>query len=289
MASGAGVHPAVLFAVNARTEILAGRTVASECSTVAAAGCGPWGKQNWDWHPEFMRSWIVWVIELDDSSWFATFTEAGLLAKLGINSHGLAVGLSRLNSPSDGFPDDALPVHVLLRVALERCATVEDVSDLIDEAASCASSCVTVAAVTGDRMVAAVAFSLNASAVIRADANGILLHTNHFMSDAGWEAGLVGERSANSAPRLRTLSERSVDGHSEDATWAEEPLATQANGDGCLCHHTGADEPATLASVTLLPAARRMSLALGTPCSPPRAPVEPELLLSSAQVASAAR
>ena len=51
--------------------------------------------QNWDWHPDLSASTVIWIVEHDDS-WFATLTEAGILAKIGLNDAGLGVCLNIL-------------------------------------------------------------------------------------------------------------------------------------------------------------------------------------------------
>src|SRR3954451_3552940 len=90
IAKGADVDPHDLFAVNARTEILAG---ADECSVIGAGGLLA---QNWDWHPDLSDSTVVWIVEMPDGRWFATLTEAGILAKIGLNDAGLGVCLNIL-------------------------------------------------------------------------------------------------------------------------------------------------------------------------------------------------
>jgi len=82
IARGANTDPHVLRAVNARTELLNG---ADECSVQGAGGLLA---QNWDWHPDLAASTVIWIVETP-TSWFATVTEAGILAKIGLNDVGL--------------------------------------------------------------------------------------------------------------------------------------------------------------------------------------------------------
>jgi isopenicillin-N N-acyltransferase like protein len=98
IAAGAGVDELALRAVNARTEILAGQGLC-ECSVV---GTGAVLAQNWDWHPDFAASTLVWVVEQPGGGWFATLTEAGLLAKIGLNSAGLGMCLNLLATSAAG-------------------------------------------------------------------------------------------------------------------------------------------------------------------------------------------
>src|SRR5918994_7220262 len=113
IARGADVDPHFLRAANARTEILNG---ADECSVQGAGGLLA---QNWDWHPDLAESTVIHIVEHGDQQWFATVTEAGILAKIGLNRHGLGVCLNILRTTADGGTDGT-PIHLLLRQLLER-------------------------------------------------------------------------------------------------------------------------------------------------------------------------
>jgi hypothetical protein len=45
--------------------------------------------QNWDWHPDLIESRVVWTITEPGGRWLTTLTEAGILAKVCLNSRGL--------------------------------------------------------------------------------------------------------------------------------------------------------------------------------------------------------
>src|ERR671916_2969823 len=69
MAEGAGVAPELLWAVNARTELLGG---GGECSLIGRlVGREVRLAQNWDWHPDLAASWVAWTVE-HDGTWFST-------------------------------------------------------------------------------------------------------------------------------------------------------------------------------------------------------------------------
>ena len=95
MAAGAGVPLKALLALNARTEVMAG-VGPTECSVVGAGGLLA---QNWDWHPE--SATVIQIVE-HDQGWFVTLTEAGILAKIGLNDAGLGVCLNLLRTTADG-------------------------------------------------------------------------------------------------------------------------------------------------------------------------------------------
>ena len=75
-------------------------------------------------------------------------TEAGILAKLGMNGRGLAVGLNVLEHRRDGGPP-GVPIHIVLRALLDSCATVEDAESLIADVRTSASSAITVVDAAG--------------------------------------------------------------------------------------------------------------------------------------------
>jgi isopenicillin-N N-acyltransferase-like protein len=154
IASGAGQAPDVLFAINARTELLAGGLVAGtagECSTVAvldrqrASGVLA---QNWDFHPDLAASRVLWTVDDGDERRFTTFTEAGILAKIGSNANGVALAINFLATDLDGGLD-GVPVHVLCRAVLEEARTVGEARDLIAGSPVSASVCMTVAGPDG--------------------------------------------------------------------------------------------------------------------------------------------
>ena len=162
IASGAEQAPEVLFALNARTELLAGGLVAgtaAECSTVAvldddrASGVLV---QNWDFHPDLADSRVLWIVDDGDARRFTTFTEAGILAKIGSNAHGVALAINFLATDRDGGLD-GVPVHVLCRAVLEEARTVAQARELIARTPVSASVCMTVAGPGGSDGAAGVA------------------------------------------------------------------------------------------------------------------------------------
>jgi isopenicillin-N N-acyltransferase-like protein len=246
IARGAHVDPHQLKAVNARTEILAGHGP-TECSVVGAGGLLA---QNWDWHPE--SATVIQIVE-HDKGWFVTLTEAGILAKIGLNDAGLGVCLNLLRSTADGGCTGTA-IHVLLRQTLETCRTVDEAIDLLGGAQTSASSAVTVAT-PGD--VATLELSPGDANVIR----GIVgAHTNHFLEPP--RAGEDAMDSESTIPRLRTIRDeplldalRSHDGHPQS-----------------VCRHLDPGEPwaeqtVTVASVVMNLAKLRFHVAAGHPCT----------------------
>jgi len=185
IAAGAGQPPELLFAINARTELLAGGQVAGtgECSTVAVLDAERRSgllAQTWDFHPDLAASRVVWTVAQADGRSHTTFTEAGILAKIGTNSDGVALAINFLATDRDGGLD-GVPVHVLCRAVLEEARTLAQARALITAAPRSASVCMTVAGPDGDGGVAAGAFELWPGGTLEVEASegGWLAHTNH--------------------------------------------------------------------------------------------------------------
>lgn len=124
MADGSG-HPAHrLAALNARTEMLYGTGYRDEgCTSLSVLPQYTEEghtllAQNWDWHPE--QAEVTFLLATRDPSGFAvlSLTEAGMLAKSGLNSAGLGVCANLLISDRDRG-GHGVPYHYLLRGALQ--------------------------------------------------------------------------------------------------------------------------------------------------------------------------
>jgi len=217
IASGCSCRTAEILALNCRSEILppsfpdpaerawlaAVRRSAhiGECTAIAiqpsrSESGGALLAQNWDWLGA-QRGALVLVRARTARTTYLTLTEAGMLAKIGLNRQGLGVCLNILRSREDGLAA-GVPVHVLLRRLLE-CASVGEVEALVGRLRCGASSNI----VCADAAGAAASFELSpaGTAVVRAE-GGVLCHTNHFL-DARLSAMQVAPaESLSSEPRL---------------------------------------------------------------------------------------
>ncbi|HYZ81136.1 MAG TPA: C45 family peptidase, partial [Solirubrobacteraceae bacterium] len=123
LAEGAGLGELDVLAINVRTEIMFAAVARehrpAECTSFAVVpsrvsdGALLIG-QNWDWLPHTADTTVILEVRQDEGPDFVTVVEAGLLAKVGMNSSGVAVGANALVSAADvGTP--GVPFHVLLR------------------------------------------------------------------------------------------------------------------------------------------------------------------------------
>lgn len=219
-----GIDVGTLLALNCRTEILppdfllramvtSGHnpddydTHTNECTSLAVARNNHpvWLAQNWDWVGLQRDALIVLHAKPYNQPACITVTEAGMLAKIGINDKGFAVSLNILRSHDDG-QSPGLPVHFLLRALLE-CSSVEEASDFARRLPFASSSNILIADKSGD--MASLEISPKGCQVLSAE-NNQLCHTNHFLSPelVSNDAGLKGNISTVSrlATAQRNLS-----------------------------------------------------------------------------------
>jgi isopenicillin-N N-acyltransferase-like protein len=269
VARGAEVDPHLLRAVNARTEILGG---ADECSVQGAGGLLA---QNWDWHPDLSASTVIHVVE-HPGGWFATVTEAGILAKIGLNSHGLGVCLNILRTTADGGTGGT-PIHLLLRRTLESAATVEEALDLLTAAEVTASSAVTVAT-PGD--VAHVELSPGGANVIRGSVGA---HTNHFLVPPKRGTDVMAVESPTTHERLEIVRREPL----------LDALRDHTGHPKGVCRHVDPADPwvdrtVTVASVVMNLVRLRLHVAAGPPCTHEHHEVTLPTPASSGRLASTA-
>jgi isopenicillin-N N-acyltransferase-like protein len=203
-------------------------------------------EQNWDWHPDVVP--LLWTVERD-GRWFTTLTEAGILGKIGVSSAGLCFGLNFLRCSLDGGVR-GVPIHVLLRMLLDRCESVDEAVAVLCGATVSASSCITVA--SGDEVVA-VELSPGGARTLR---GAQVLHTNHFLAELPAGEDLEAADEPSTLLRLQAL-ERSGSLRSPLVCRHADPAAAWP------------DRLATLASVVMEPAVPRLRVADGPPCERP--------------------
>jgi isopenicillin-N N-acyltransferase like protein len=227
IAAGAGRHVDEILALNARTEILPPRYPGEahpdrrEISAANLKRCVPdWGEctavavkpahsttgttllaQNWDWLGAQRAALVLLRVRSAEGASCLTLTEAGMLAKVGLNNRGFGLCLNILRSSDDGSRH-GVPVHVLLRALLDR----DNVADAVAFAATLsfgASSNVLCADAGGD--TAAIEFSPRGLEVVYG-VDAPLCHTNHFLAPcaARHEASLA--PSLSTVPRLERIT-----------------------------------------------------------------------------------
>jgi isopenicillin-N N-acyltransferase-like protein len=273
IAAGAGQDALELLAVNARTELLAPGP-AAECSVIGRVGDGRVElAQTWDWHPDLASARVIVTTAPPGRPWFTTVTEAGMLAKLGLNQAGLACGLNFLTCSADGGVD-GIPIHILLRLLLDRCGSATEALELLLGADVSASSCVTVAVQEpGGPTLFAVELSPGGPTVVWPDDDGWLVHTNHFLSPPA--------RGEDTQPRTHPgtlLRHRHLERVLRDGIGPARALAEHFPAGESICRHgdtspVWADRRETLLAIAMDPGAPALGVAAGPPCRFPFEPV----------------
>lgn len=266
-ALAAGVTPIELMLVIARTEILAeaGKSQA-ECSALVALtpeGSAV-GAQTWDWHLELSHLWHVnEVVSGEGTLGHAGFAEAGMLAKIGVNSAGVGVMLNIL--ANEGDRSGGVPVHAVLAAVLNRAMSLDEARSIIASAPTSASSTITVVAPQGALLVEIGPYGKAFLPVSR-----IAAHTNHFVAETMQSGARELSAEAKSHERLKLLARR-IDGM-RGADSAAELTALLRTTDRDAPVSLIADfegprwkRPATLVSVRMDAAARSVGVAAGSP------------------------
>ncbi|MEQ6917703.1 C45 family peptidase [Halomonas aquatica] len=116
IARGAGLDFEDILTLNCRSEI--SLTQASGgCSAFALNRDGTqWLAQNWDWRTDQLHNVVALEISGHDAPALISIGEAGMVAKIGMNEHGLGVCLNAIRSRTCG---EGLPIHIALRKILE--------------------------------------------------------------------------------------------------------------------------------------------------------------------------
>jgi isopenicillin-N N-acyltransferase-like protein len=132
IARGAGLEFADVLAINVRTEVMfaamardATRVprIPPECSSIAVAPSRTRDgrlltAQNWDWLVGAAETLVLLEVSQPQRPDYVTVVEAGLLAKAGMNSAGIALTTNALVCDRD-TGDPGVPYHVLLRAILD--------------------------------------------------------------------------------------------------------------------------------------------------------------------------
>jgi len=281
IADGAGVELDDILAINVRTEIVYPGRLRTAMATAALAECSAFASvaadghvivgQNWDWAPFALDTVIVLQVEPDEGPAFITVVEAGLLAKFGVNSEGLAVITNALGCTEDQCAA-AVPYHVMLR-ALLNCSTTQEADACLAQAPRASSANYLVANASGSVIdIEARPGGPARLHHLTTDDRGVLLHTNHFVSpdfDAVDYADLVATTSQIRLRRFAEIVDAAVDPH-DQARFAA-ALSDHANEPDSVCRHPEAALPTPEQSMTVTSAlidvtGGRFSLSEGPPC-----------------------
>ncbi|MEU8884938.1 C45 family peptidase [Streptomyces hydrogenans] len=270
IADGAGLPAETIAAVNARTEILASTRTGGECSTIVALRDGdeqPVAAQNWDWYAGHAANWLEWEIPYPDGRRTTTLTEYGIVGKIGVNDRGVGCLFNILHHRAD-TGTHGVPVHVVARRLLDEADTVTDALRVIGRAPVSASTTITV---VGGRRAgrSAVAAELwpGGPGHVLPDPDGLLLHTNHFLSRPGADGDTEPRTDPDTLVRYEVLR-RALHGRGRDLAVGD-ALVALADHSGGVCVHVPegrADAFQTLAAVRIDFTTCGLDIHPGPPC-----------------------
>lgn len=301
IAEGAGVDFADILAINVRTEVMfaaRARTATTqraglpgECTAFALAPtASATGQtliaQNWDWLVHCFDTVVVLEVEQPSKPSFVTVVEAGLLAKAGLNSAGLGLCTNALVTDRDaGTP--GLPYHVLLRAILD-CETTTDALMVLQHGIRSSAANYLLGHADGSTMNVEAAPGDFTTLSVLTPERGLLVHANHFLAPPPGTVDYSLWAMPDSAlryGRARTLLEAA--GPRPSREQVQEVLADHAGYPSATCCHPDPrehpmEQGATVASLVIEPAERRIWIADGNPCTAKFRPVEYAQFLAGA-------
>jgi len=177
------VRSEVMFAAKARQALSRPVSGAGECTAFAALPERSGGHmligQNWDWLPHSFDTVAVLEARQIGRPAFVTVVEAGLLAKLGMNSAGVGLVTNAIVTDLDrGEP--GIPYHVLLRSVLDS-ETVTDVLSGLQAGFRSSSANYLLASADGVALDVEAAPGDFSRLRVSGPEDGLLLHTNHLL------------------------------------------------------------------------------------------------------------
>lgn len=219
LAVGADVPADYIYLINARSEMLA--LTAAECTAVAFQKTGLLG-QNWDWAQTLEPLVALLRMTAADGHRLLTFTEPGILAKIGFNSAGVGVCLNILESKIKGA---GFPVHLCLRSALDAPDYPSARSRLIQLSGGKASH-ILLARDSGE----VTGFEYCGQKLYRLEGNqDCLVHTNHYLARADATEAFPATRE-----RLQRGQAMALASQRQEKADLEEILRDQSDGDNSI-------------------------------------------------------
>jgi isopenicillin-N N-acyltransferase-like protein len=181
VAAGSGFELAEILALNARSEIGLGARMVDGCTAFAAFGSATVNRatllcQNWDWRASQHDAFVALLIRRPGKPEITMLTEAGIIGKIGFNSHGLGVCLNAI--VTDQVRIDGTPLHIVLRGILESRNLGEAIETVARASIASAANFLVAQHGVGAVDIEAVPSGMD---VLLPDRD-VLTHTNHLLS-----------------------------------------------------------------------------------------------------------
>lgn len=279
IAEGSGTTFGDILAINVRTEVMYGLgdlRAAADCTAFVALPSTTLDKrtilgQNWDWHPDAFQSCVILAVEGYERPSWVTVVEAGLLAKMGMNSQGVGVVTNAMVTNVDkGEP--GVPFHVMLRSILES-PTFDDAVSRVRLAHRASSANYLIASSEGRGIDLEATPGGSDEVFIVEAADGFIGHANCFVSPDFNVEDQTAAKKPLSLTRQQTIDEMLAThrGH-VTVSLMQELLSDHRHQPNALCRHPRPevepiDQSATVASMIMNLSDREIWIADGQPCS----------------------
>jgi isopenicillin-N N-acyltransferase-like protein len=268
IADGAGLSPEQVYALNGLTDL---RDVLAYADSCRSGGCSSFiiapdradgGRlllgQTWDLYTSNMPFLRIVHRRPDNAPETAGVTTVGCLSLIGLNSEGIAVGNTNLQTRDSRFGVQYLSLlHRLLR-----CVTLDEAADVVSNAPRAAAHYFYVGGPDGR----AAGFECSTIRHARFDvAHGVFVHCNHCLDPdmAELEVGPPSDSSLHRQRRLTGLLEnRPGEIGVEDL---KRLLSDHEGGELAICRHHGSDAVSTNACVIMSPETRELHACRGQP------------------------
>ncbi|RDX48623.1 AAT-domain-containing protein [Lentinus brumalis] len=171
-----------IVALNARSEIALGQWD-DGCTSLAWHITVPGTEkqilaQNWDWREAVGKNLAMVAIEQAGKPKIWMVTEPGIVGKIGFNSRSVGVCLNAIRARP--ISTSLLPIHLLLRIALESDSVDAAIATFEKLGGAASSQHILIADVNGAR---GLELSPRGGVYLSEDSNSIVTHTNHFLQN----------------------------------------------------------------------------------------------------------
>lgn len=268
LARGAGISRELAVLLQARREIIGFQRIPArgDCTTYASLSAGPHGgpvlAQTVDLNGDLDDQIGVLDVRLEGSARRTlVLSFGGLLGYLGINSDGLAIGLS-LVLGGDWRP--GLPPYLAIRHLLDHCGCVADALDVLRGLLPLASSrSLTLCDPASLACVEIIEDELRIVAAAPGDAWSV--HTNHLLDPDFTSADALNVFARNSSLLRMKACEAGLSAIGESGATIEEHFSLLAQPAICVAGTGDIRREKTVAAVVLLPDRGELHLRPGDP------------------------
>lgn len=232
----------------------------------AAADGKTYVGQNWDWLAPIADTLFLMRVRREERPDFLVFTEAGIVGgKAGVNEHGIGLSVNGLTSPADGAQPFRKPFHVRCREVMDATRLDDALRPIVETDRACSGNFVVGAA--GGEVLDLETAPEEFGVVYPED--GVLTHSNHFVTDID---SLTEQRGPSTLYRAERLRRRLADAAGDvSPAVLQEALRDHFGRPSSICSHVDVTLPEvehgqTNASFVIDLDDRRLHAVRGPPC-----------------------